>query len=224
MVGIVVGIARNAAPIPVSLRNTLTRKRPPSLDTYEKSRSWPSRRTLSCDWVKTSVMYASSSASPRSRNLIGIRSPCMRSMGGTPTARCRSEQPWATPNLRNASTLAITRKATRKQLVFRVFGPLFGHKREVRQLVAWRTEGRQAARLEEFLEGQAQFVHALGPFGLVQGHALHDQAVQFRGQVFVDLDGLARLALDVLIHHGHVIAARVGRHAGEHLVHDDAQT
>ena len=43
MVGIWVGMARNAAPMPVSLRNTLTRKRPPSADTYEKSMSLPSR-------------------------------------------------------------------------------------------------------------------------------------------------------------------------------------
>src|SRR5580658_7681976 len=56
----------------------------------------------------------------------------MRSIGGTPTARCRSEQPWATPSLRNASILAITRKATRKRLDFRVFDPTKGHKRELR--------------------------------------------------------------------------------------------
>ena len=54
-------------------------------------------------------LMPSSSASPSSRNLMGIKSPCMRNIGGTPTARCRSEQPWATPNLRNASILAITR-------------------------------------------------------------------------------------------------------------------
>ena len=34
-----VGIARKVAPMPVSLRNTLTRKRPPLADTYEKSTS-----------------------------------------------------------------------------------------------------------------------------------------------------------------------------------------
>src|SRR6202034_2262820 len=108
-------------------------------------------------------MYASSSPSPRSRNLIGIRSPCMRSMGGTPTARCRSEQPWATPNLRNASTLAITRNSTRKQLVFRVFRALFGHKREVRQLATVEVEA-DGLLLQELLERKAQFVHALGAF------------------------------------------------------------
>ena len=41
MLGMSCGIARNVAPRPVSLRNTLTRKRPPSADTYEKSRSLP---------------------------------------------------------------------------------------------------------------------------------------------------------------------------------------
>ena len=139
----------------------------------------------------------------------------MRSMGGTPTARCRSEQPWATPNLRNASILAITRKATRKQLVFRVFRPESGHKREVRQLG---TVASGCGCLQEFLERQAQFVHGLRAFGLVQRHAFHDQVIQFHRQFLVDLDGLARLALDVLVHDRHMIAARVGRHAGEHLV------
>jgi hypothetical protein len=33
----VVGMERKAAPMPVSFRNTLTRKRPPSAETYEKS-------------------------------------------------------------------------------------------------------------------------------------------------------------------------------------------
>jgi len=51
-------------------------------------------------------------------DLMGMRSPCIRIMGGTPTARCRSEQPCATASLRNASILAMTAKATRKRLFF----------------------------------------------------------------------------------------------------------
>src|SRR6202011_4388182 len=35
--------------------------------------------------------------------------------------------------------------------------------------------------------------------------------------------GDPRLALDVLVHHRHVITARVGRHARHHFVHDDTQ-
>src|SRR5258707_10882194 len=54
MVGICVGMARKAAPMPVSLRYTLTRKRPPSDDTYEKSMSLPSRRCFCWFWVSTS--------------------------------------------------------------------------------------------------------------------------------------------------------------------------
>ncbi len=34
--------------------------------------------------------------------------------------------------------------------------------------------------------------------------------------------GGARLALHVLVHHRHVVAARIGRLAGEHLVQDHA--
>ena len=41
--------------------------------------------------------------------------------------------------------------------------------------------------------------------------------------LITDLDRLAGLALDVLVHHRHVIAARVGRHAREHFIHDHAQ-
>src|SRR5882672_5302178 len=98
---------------------------------------------------------------------MGMRSPCMRNIGGTPTARCRSEQPWATPNLRNASILAITSKATCKRLDFRAFRPLSGHKREVRQ-------PSPGPGLQEFFQREAQLVHALGALGLVESHAFHD--------------------------------------------------
>src|ERR1044071_2206636 len=37
---------------------------------------------------------------------MGIRSPFMRSIGGTPTARCTSEQPCCIPSFRNASMRA----------------------------------------------------------------------------------------------------------------------
>src|SRR3982751_371891 len=37
---------------------------------------------------------------------MGIRSPFMRSIGGTPTARCTSEQPCCMPSFRNASMRA----------------------------------------------------------------------------------------------------------------------
>src|SRR5882724_780577 len=105
---------------------------------------------------------------------MGMRSPCMRNIGGTPTAKCRSEQPWATPNLRNASILAITCKATRKQLDFRAFRPESNHKREVRQpRVSCSVNNGLAGTgpLEEFFERQAQLVHALCALGLVQRHA-----------------------------------------------------
>src|SRR6185437_6264722 len=84
----------------------LTRKRPPSVDTYEKSRSCPLPKCSAWDRLRISVTYPSSSAARSSRNLIGRRSPCMRSMGGTPTARCTSEQPCCAPSFRNASIRA----------------------------------------------------------------------------------------------------------------------
>jgi hypothetical protein len=45
--GTSLGIVRKTAPTPVSLRNTLTRKRLPSSDTYDMSMSWPLRN---CSW------------------------------------------------------------------------------------------------------------------------------------------------------------------------------
>ena len=43
------------------------------------------------------------------------------------------------------------------------------------------------------------------------------------GMLRVHLDRRLRLALDVLVHDGHVVAAVVGRLAGEHLIQDDAE-
>src|ERR1700687_6198106 len=108
---------------------------------------------------------------------MGTRSPCIRIIGGTPTARCRSEQPCATASLRKASILAITPKATRKRLVFRVFGGGSGHKREVSLTTGQITRNGELCRrgesLQEFLERHPQFIHGLRSLGLVQRHALH---------------------------------------------------
>src|SRR5271157_4729684 len=107
----------------------------------------------------------------------------MRSIGGTPTARCRSEQPCATPSLRNASILAITSKATCKRLDFRVFVATKGNKRELR--LSPGVQQSDKAPLQELFERYTQFVHRLRALGLVQCHALHDQAVQFLRQRLV---------------------------------------
>ena len=53
--GTSLGIVRKTAPTPVSLWNTLTRKRLPSSETYEKSMSWPLRNCSWCAGVRISV-------------------------------------------------------------------------------------------------------------------------------------------------------------------------
>ena len=82
-----------------------------------------------------------------------------------------------------------------------------------------RREGATAVLLQR----GAQLVHGLVALVLVDGHGLHDEVGQARRQPRVDLARRPRLALHVLVHDRHVIAARVGRHAGQHFVEDDAE-
>ena len=53
--GTSLGMVRKTAPTPVSLRNTLTRNRLPSSDTYDMSMSWPLRNCSWCEGVSISV-------------------------------------------------------------------------------------------------------------------------------------------------------------------------
>src|SRR6185312_6562004 len=64
--------------------------------------------------------------------------------------------------------------------------------------------------LEVSAEGPAQLFHALEALGLVDRHALGDELREAGRQGGIDLLRRARLALHVLIHDRHVIAAGVG--------------
>src|SRR5512140_796939 len=99
----------------------------------------------------------------------------MRSIGGTPTARWTSEQPWLAPSFRKASI---------------------------------RAKGRAS---EVVLERGAQFVHGLETLLLVDRHRLHHDVGETRRYLRIQLDRRLRLALHVLVHHGHVVAAMVRR-------------
>jgi hypothetical protein len=68
----------------------------------------------------------------------------------------------------------------------------------------------------------AQLVHALVRLALSTDIALIDEVGEAGRQLRVDFLGRARLALHVLVHHRHVVAARVRRHAGQQLVEDHA--
>ena len=78
-------------------------------------------------------------------------------------------------------------------------------------------------RSAEFFERRAQIVHRLEALVLVDRHRLRDDFRQPGRQSRIDLARRARLALHVLVHDRHVIAAGVGRNARHDLVEDHAE-
>src|SRR5580658_7307180 len=83
--------------------------------------------------------------------------------------------------------------------------------------------GRSAALPQVVFQGAAQLVHGLEALALVDRHRPDHEVREPRGQGGIYVLGHARLALHVLIHDRHVIAAGIRRHAGEHLVKHDAE-
>src|SRR5262245_41250617 len=124
---------------------------------------------------------------------MGMRSPFMRSMGGTPTARCTSEQPCCMPSFRNASMRATVgafpqslltqacggergRQCDAVRVSFRVRGLKNGDIPDFQKKGTRLPQARplfQEIRnvpLPELLERGAQFRHRLEALVLVDGH------------------------------------------------------
>ncbi len=94
-----VGIVRKTAPSPLRCMKTLTRKRAMSPSSKEKSMSsfsWNTRRWRSFMMSNTMLCTSSRVRCACSRRFM---SPWMRSMGGSPLAKCTSEAPSCTANV-----------------------------------------------------------------------------------------------------------------------------
>src|SRR6056297_3626497 len=104
-----------------------------------------------------------------------MRSPCMRSIGGTPTARWTSEQPWARPSFRNASMRAMSAPARIMRARSARAALCYG-------LTARMTSAAAVSELDGF-----EFVPQLGHGGvalvLVHGHRAIDESGQVVGNL-----------------------------------------
>src|SRR5687768_6358441 len=137
---------------------------------------------------------------------MGMRSPFMRSIGGTPTARCTSEQPCCIPSFKNASMRAKESNPRVFSLTEACDGETGVKCDAVRDsprakrciaILKANTEVYSSANCSstEFFEGVAQQRHGLVALVLVDGHRLHDDFRQTRRQPGIDLTRRASLAL-----------------------------